>query len=300
MPQRHHLSRSLASRGPVSRKHRRHPILTGLLQWGSTLSIAATLSLLPLGFHAELAQAYPRQTSVSVAQQEGDSYTALVRRAETAARTTAQQIFDGDILVSEVAITVVGESGTSIVPILTMRVSRDNWRTRPDPQQWSTYFRSARSLLELGTPAASPPSAPAAPVPSVPVNSPAAQPGTVPPANVIPPADASPTNQPTPQPANQPSDQPANQPANQPTNQPANQPTGQPPNQPANQPPTFNQPFNQPVNPSGNQPSNQPANPGVAPTPTPGTPTPPPAPSQTTAPNPAPIDSPATPAGQGG
>lgn len=155
----HRLSRG-SGRGLRRSQYPSHLILKGLLRRRLTCSvrsllwaIAASFSLIQLCLTPELAQAYPRQTSVSIAQQEGDSYTALVRRAETAARMTAQQIFDSDILVSEVAITVMGESGTSIVPILTMRVSRDNWRTRPDPQQWSTYLPSARSLLELATPA---------------------------------------------------------------------------------------------------------------------------------------------------
>lgn len=139
--------RSIESIANLSRHH-----ATRLPSWVARFSIAASLTILPLGFVAEVSQAYPRQTSVGIAQQQGDSYNALVRRAETAARTAAQQIFDGDILVSEVAVTVVGESGSAIVPILTMRVSRDQWRSRPDPQQWSTYFPSARSLLELGTP----------------------------------------------------------------------------------------------------------------------------------------------------
>lgn len=175
-----------------SQGHRRPFRLAGLLHWAIRLSIAASIPVLSLGFQAELVQAYPRQTSVAVVQQQGDSYTALVRRAETAARTATQRIFDSDILVSEVAVTVVGESGSSIVPILTLRVDRDQWRRRPDPQQWSTYFRSARSLLELGTPAGSPPTV-SAPIPAAPDSAPIAPSGTVAPAPV-PPANTPPTN----------------------------------------------------------------------------------------------------------
>ncbi|HEY9662600.1 MAG TPA: hypothetical protein V6C65_29450, partial [Allocoleopsis sp.] len=75
-------------------------------------------------------------------------YTALVQRAELAARAAAQQSFDQDILVSEVAITVLGASGESVVPILLLNVDRTDWRRLPDPQHWATYYNHAKELLE--------------------------------------------------------------------------------------------------------------------------------------------------------
>jgi hypothetical protein len=78
-------------------------------------------------------------------------------------------------LVTQVSITVLGETGQSIVPILVLEVSRADWRSRPDPQYWAKYFRSARTLLQ--------------PDPSQPA--PASEPTVITPAPTPPPADPS-------------------------------------------------------------------------------------------------------------
>jgi hypothetical protein len=95
-------------------------------------------------------QAYSDDRTVSVQWDENETYEGLTRRAEMAARTAAQQSFDRDLLITNVSILVMGENGSAIVPILRLQVSRQDWRSRPDPQQWSTYFGSSRTLLELG------------------------------------------------------------------------------------------------------------------------------------------------------
>lgn len=66
-----------------------------------------------------------------------------------AARMAAQQSFSSDILITEVIVTVLGQNGLSVVPILTMTVSRHDWQNRPDPRYWSTYFNASKALLEL-------------------------------------------------------------------------------------------------------------------------------------------------------
>ena len=115
----------------------------------SPLMLGTGAIVFDLAFLPQAVQAYTSETSVAVERQDNEGYDALTRRAEMAARATAQRLFDGDVLVSEVEVTVVGQDGSLIVPMLVMRVSRQNWRNRPDPQQWSTYFRSTRALLEL-------------------------------------------------------------------------------------------------------------------------------------------------------
>ncbi|HEY9697968.1 MAG TPA: hypothetical protein V6D10_11940 [Trichocoleus sp.] len=146
-----------------------HPLILGL---------AAGAIVSDMAFLSQSAQAYTGETSVAVQRQDNESYEALTRRAEMAARATAQRLFDGDVLVSEVAVTVMGQDGSSIVPMLVMRVSRENWRNRPDPQQWSTYFRSARALLELGNPETA--GSPATGTSPTPANTPASTPTNVP------------------------------------------------------------------------------------------------------------------------
>ena len=75
--------------------------------------------------------------------------------------------FDGDILVTEVSVTISGQNGGAIAPILLLEVSRANWKRRPDTQLWATYFPNTKFLLgftefdtETETPSAPPPPEP--------------------------------------------------------------------------------------------------------------------------------------------
>jgi hypothetical protein len=54
-------------------------------------------------------------------------------------------------LVTDVAVTIVGENNGAIAPILALEVSRQAWRRRPDPQRWATYFPNTQSLLGFGS-----------------------------------------------------------------------------------------------------------------------------------------------------
>ncbi|GAB4380196.1 MAG: hypothetical protein Kow00121_35910 [Elainellaceae cyanobacterium] len=116
----------------------------------SGLSIAALIGgvLLP-----QVVQAYTSEGDVTLQWREGETYAGLVRRAEIAARATAQQYFDRDILITDVDVTVLVEGSRSVIPVLVLKVSRDDWRQRPDPRYWATYFSGSRELLELNTPA---------------------------------------------------------------------------------------------------------------------------------------------------
>lgn len=95
------------------------------------------------------AQAYTDQLNLTLEREAGETYEGLAQRAEMVARTAAQQSFSSDILITEVDVTVLGQNGLAVVPILTMIVSRDDWRSRPDPRYWSSYFNAAKLLLEL-------------------------------------------------------------------------------------------------------------------------------------------------------
>ncbi|MBF2076432.1 MAG: hypothetical protein IGS50_22100 [Synechococcales cyanobacterium C42_A2020_086] len=116
--------------------------LTGGLIGLSTVLIADAIRPLPV-------YAYTHEELVTVQRAAGEDYNALMRRAELAARAAAQQNFDRDILVNRVAITVLGQNGGQTAPLLVLDVSRADWRSRPDPQRWATYYSSARRLLEL-------------------------------------------------------------------------------------------------------------------------------------------------------
>lgn len=97
----------------------------------------------------EITQAHTTVVEVSIDHQAGENYETLLRRAEAVAKAAAQQSFHGDSLVSEVAVTVLGKHQGSIAPVLSLKVSRQLWSSRPDPQRWATYFPSAKSLLRF-------------------------------------------------------------------------------------------------------------------------------------------------------
>lgn len=103
----------------------------------------ASLALVPS------AAAYSAQDRRTVRWVAGEDYAAMARRAEMLARTAAQQGFDADILLTRVVVTVLGENGGQAAPILKLDVGRNDWRNRPDPRYWSTYYRSTPALLGL-------------------------------------------------------------------------------------------------------------------------------------------------------
>ncbi len=87
------------------------------------------------------------RTTVTITRQFSENYQSMLRRAETAARAAVQRSFDREVLTTNVVVTVVGQNGGAITPMLSIEVSRQNWRTSPSPQQWATYFNEAQALL---------------------------------------------------------------------------------------------------------------------------------------------------------
>lgn len=100
----------------------------------------------------QAAQAYVARANVAITYQSGETYEAFVSRAEAAGRAAVQRSFDRDVLVTEVAVVVVAQSNGTAAPVLGINVTRNQWRNRPDPQRWATYFRSAKTLLGFDRP----------------------------------------------------------------------------------------------------------------------------------------------------
>ncbi|MBD2462975.1 hypothetical protein H6G89_18200 [Oscillatoria sp. FACHB-1407] len=157
----------------------------GLTLCGSMLGLWVAIEAV----FPSMAQAYPYRVAVALEREAGESYDTMIRRAEAAARTVAQRSFSGNRGVTEVSITVMGQSGGAIAPLLSLDVNRAQWNSRPDARRWATYFVSARSLLRLdetvpvdaipptatAVPPASQPAAPGVPQPTqtAPANAPA-------------------------------------------------------------------------------------------------------------------------------
>ncbi len=95
----------------------------------------------------QASQAYTSRLDLFLAREAGETYDTLLRRAEMAARAGAQRSFDQDLLITNVSVTVVVEGDGVTVPILALRVDRDEWRARPETYYWATYYRTAEMLL---------------------------------------------------------------------------------------------------------------------------------------------------------
>lgn len=148
--------------------------LSGLI---AGLSGMGAIALTPAAVYA-----YTTQDLLTVSREAGEDYNALTRRAEAAARSLAQQRFDSDILLTRVMITVLGDNGGQIAPILLLDVNRPDWRSRPDPQVWAKYYRSTpRLIMEDPAPTAQP-TPPAVPTPITPTPAEPAEPEAIPPA----------------------------------------------------------------------------------------------------------------------
>ncbi len=104
-------------------------------------------AIAPLAAHA-----YVARVDIVLDIQPGERYEAFLSRAETVARAAIQRSFDRDILTSEVYAIIVGQRQGASVQVLSAQMSRNQWRSRPDPRRWATYYPSARILLGFGAP----------------------------------------------------------------------------------------------------------------------------------------------------
>lgn len=127
-------------------------------------------------------QAYTAQVDLAIDSLPEENYETILRRAEAAARAAAQRSFDQDILVTDVSVVVSAQNYGAIAPVLALEVSRLQWRNRPDPHVWATYFKTARSLLFFGRDSTTKNGTP--PVPATPT--PAPQPPATPDLNKTP------------------------------------------------------------------------------------------------------------------
>lgn len=152
-----------------------------------------------------------------------ESFVVFINRAEANAAVKVQELFDQDLLRTEVRLTVLGQRGLVIAPVLKLRVTRREWTAYPDPEIWSVYYPESHLLLNFaeGLPpvksapqtAPSPPNVvPSNPVPSdpVPPDATVPVPAALPPESpqASPPAAAPPTPAPSPEPAPSPTSAP--------------------------------------------------------------------------------------------
>lgn len=127
-----------------------HPI-SRFTSW----SLAGVLGLTSLGVMIEAiappaAHAYVSRIDVVLDVQPGESFETFLSRAEGVARAAVQRSFNRDILITEVYAIVVAQKGGGSVQVLSIQVSRNQWRSFPDPRRWATYYQNAKFLLGFG------------------------------------------------------------------------------------------------------------------------------------------------------
>ncbi len=121
----------------------------------ASLGLISVLGLTSVGVLTDaiappVAQAYVSRVNVVLDVQPGETFEAFLSRAEGVARAAVQRSFNRDILITEVYAIVVAQKEGSSVQALSIQVSRDQWRSRPDPRRWATYYQNAKFLLGFG------------------------------------------------------------------------------------------------------------------------------------------------------
>ncbi|MEA5580901.1 hypothetical protein VB620_06055 [Nodularia harveyana UHCC-0300] len=130
--------------GQIAKKIRIFPLVVLLF---SPISVwVLTEAIAP-----QIVRAYTTRIDLNIERMADETYESTLRRAESVARAAAQRSFDKDILATDVSVIVTVESYGAIAPILALEVTRQQWRSRPDPRRWASYFKSARYLLLYDT-----------------------------------------------------------------------------------------------------------------------------------------------------
>ncbi|GAX35936.1 hypothetical protein [Nodularia sp. NIES-3585] len=130
--------------GQIAKKIRIFPLIVLLFS-------PVSLWILTEAIAPQVVRAYTARVDLNIQRMADESYETILRRAEAVSRAAAQRSFDQDILATDVSVIVTVESYGAIAPVLALEVSRQQWRTRPDPRRWTTYFKTARSLLLFDT-----------------------------------------------------------------------------------------------------------------------------------------------------
>ncbi|MGP1382048.1 MAG: hypothetical protein ACTS2F_00730 [Thainema sp.] len=111
------------------------------------LALGGTVGVMQSAIAPLVAQAYTARVDLTLASGKEETYEVLLNRAENVARAAVQRSFDADLLATDVIVIVVGDRGGIVAPIMDVRVSRAEWRSRPDVAYWGDYYLDARALL---------------------------------------------------------------------------------------------------------------------------------------------------------
>lgn len=124
-----------------------HPWRRGLVRVGLALVLALGGGGLPLALAPPAAEAYTSRLNLFLVRGERESFDTFLRRSEIIARAGVQRSFDSDVLMTDVIVTIIGESQGLSMPVLTVAVSRREWQSQPNVLAWVQYYPAARALL---------------------------------------------------------------------------------------------------------------------------------------------------------
>lgn len=96
------------------------------------------------------------EVNLSISRQGQETYENFLLRAEAMAKVATQNSFTKNPSIAEIRVVIIGQNQGSLAPILSLKVSRDRWRTEPNVQRWATYFPDSRLLLGFQQPTATP------------------------------------------------------------------------------------------------------------------------------------------------
>ncbi|TRU35054.1 MAG: hypothetical protein EWV50_07045 [Microcystis aeruginosa Ma_MB_F_20061100_S20] len=119
--------------------------------------------------------------NLPITVKRGESYEGLLTRASQLAEKTIISRFNQQQGINKIDLLITAEKSGAIAPLLSVKVSRQDWFGHPNIQRWTNVFPFGKALLGFSSPApvVTPKSPPAAVNPT---SSPAASPtATTPP-----------------------------------------------------------------------------------------------------------------------
>jgi hypothetical protein len=106
--------------------------------------------------------------NLPITVQQGESYEALLTRASQLAEKTIISRFNQQQGINKIDLLITAEKSGAIAPLLSVKVSRQDWFGNPNIQRWANVFPFGKALLGFSSPApvVTPKSPPAAVNPS--------------------------------------------------------------------------------------------------------------------------------------
>jgi hypothetical protein len=160
-----------------------------LFSLSGLVSLSLGCGWLSLDFiNSPVAIAQISQIPLTLSREPDETYPSFVQRATTLVASRFKNDFSKNSSLNELRIVVIGQNNGNIAPVLSVNMSRQQWRSNPNPQPLINYFPDSQFLLGFDAPV------PATATTSTPA--PTTPPAETPSPTQSPPANVSPNNNP--------------------------------------------------------------------------------------------------------